>query len=193
MPSIFDVPSGPKNLAVLFPDIIWETVDQFYIQALAGGTIAATSPIYKMGCCCSDEDVIVHFLNSLGKFDSIPFQKPNISHETKSGLYSKSLNYNFNRKDWGWQRINVSSNDIYECKNSCLSERDMLWVQELFDSPLAFLQYDSDNQIDVIGDDYLPITILDNTFMKENDDFGVQVNVLTIKFTLGNKFFTQRN
>lgn len=194
MASIYDAPSGPKNLKVLFPSIVWETVVDYWIEVLAGGTILATSPMMKLGCCCGDDDIVVHFLNSLGRFDSMPFSKPHIIHDTKSGLFKKSLNDTFSRQDYGWQRFNVNANDTYEVKNTCINEADLIWATELLDSPFAFLQFDSDQQVDDgLIDDYLPITILDGTFDKQKSDTSVFQSVLTIKFSLSNQFITQRN
>jgi hypothetical protein len=189
---IYDIPSGPKNLKDLFPDIVWETIDSYWIEALEGGTTLGTSPLMRMGCCCSDDDVVVHFMNSLGKFDSMPFQKPNITHDTKSSsLYTPLSESVFDRKASGFKRFNVSANDTYEAKNVCINESDLFWVQELFDSPLAFLQYNLDEQFDPVGETYLPINIVDNSFAKEQSDY--KSYILTIKFTLSNSFFIQRN
>jgi hypothetical protein len=136
-----------------------------------------------IGCCCGPEDIVVHFLNYLGAIDSIPFSEPKITHESKSSLYRKSLDHPLQRTDYGWQRFNVKSNDIYECSTNCYDEDDRAWIQEVFDSTFAFLQVTGKQGL---PDSYIPITILDGTWEKSSDIFKMQ-------FRLANEYVIQRN
>lgn len=186
---VYHVPSGPQNLDGLFPTIVWSNVADYWLEILAGGTVLATTPLIKMGCCCSDEDVVIHFRNYLGTFDQAPFQKPTIVKTTKSGEWKKSLAYPLAKQDTGWNRFNVNSNDTYEAVNTCFNESDSFWLQQLFDTSVAFMQWTS---VEGEGNFFLPIVILDGDFQKESSDYSASSKA-TVKFKLGNEYIIQRN
>lgn len=189
MAGVYYIPSGPKNLAVLFPSIDWTLVKDYTVSALSGGTTLATTPLMTMGCCCDTEDVTLHFLNYLGGYDSISFQKPLVTHEATDSVYQKSLNYPLVKTDFGIGRYNVKANDTYEARNTCLDESDLFWVQELYDSPSVFLQWaGTEGQ----SDSYLPIVVVEAKFTKESNDFNTITSVVTIKFKFANEYTSIR-
>lgn len=54
MANLFYIPSGPLNLQELFPDIEWKKVKDYYLEILEDDIVVATTPTFKIGCCCGD-------------------------------------------------------------------------------------------------------------------------------------------
>lgn len=190
MADVYDIPSGPKNLAPLFPSVDFNQVTEYYIEVLdTTPVVIATSPLMKMGCCCDLDGVRLLFLNYCGKFDGMNFGKPHVVHESSSSTYKKGLNYPLVKTDTGTERFNVSSNDTFTCSTLCYNESDMEWAQELIDSPKAFLQWAA---IQGQSDSYVPIVITSTKFDKKKIDDEWK-NIITIEFNFSNEFIVIRN
>lgn len=184
------VPNGPANLAALFPSIDFENVAEYYIEVLSGGTVVATTPMNYMYGCEADEDYFrIHFLNSLGGVDAVSFKMINNTHESKSDSYQKPTSYPLLKTDHSIGRFNVKSNDIIKGRTVKYYEQHMEWLDELFDSPVAWIE-----QPDIQGQGvtYVPIIILDQKHikMKEEDRFIYEVE---IEFTFSHDKFIIRN
>lgn len=188
--TIYDIPSGPKNLESIFPDIDFNNVKEYFLEVIDDSAqVIATTPLMRAGCCCGSEDMRLFFLNYLGKFDGMSFSKPEILHESTSGLYKKSLNYPLVKTDTGTERFDVSANDSFIASTKCYRESDMLWAQELIDSPKAFMQWTG---IQGQEDSYIPIVIKSTKFdkQKNKDEWFYEI---VIEFELSNEFIVIRN
>lgn len=193
MAEVYYVPSGPKNLHGIadFVSVDWNQVADYWLEITSGGSIIATTPLMKMGCCCEDDGIIIHFRQYGGGMDQIPFQRPTISHDTKSEFWKKSLRHPLNKQDTGWNRNNVTAQDTYEAKSTCLNDGDKNWAQELVDTTIAFKQFQS---VQGEGALLVPITILDGAYEKQVwDDGSFRSSSFVVKFRLGNDYIIQRN
>lgn len=186
---VYYIPTGPKNLAVLFPDIDWSKVDKYYVRIKnESATVIAETNVFKLGCCCDQDRIRVHFYNYDGSYDAINFKRPKIIHETISSSYTKGLHYPLDTKDTGAERFNINANDTYEAITTCYTQNDQAWLKELFDSPKVFIEWAG---IEGQSDSYVPIIILDTKFeFQNNEEYKFLV---TIQFRLGNEFIIIRN
>lgn len=191
MNKIVYIPNGPKNLSVLFPLIDWSTVSSYFVELLEQTTnlTLASSTLNKFGCCCSEDTVRVYFLNYLGTWDAVNFLKPNVTHETKAEEFEKGLPNVLSKTDTGGERFNVTSNDNFEVITNCYNEEHMLWLQELADSPKAYIQWKG---VQGQGDNYIPITIIGSKFPKKKrlNDFRYEFH---LEFKLSNEYIILRN
>jgi len=188
---IYNIPNGPLNLSALFPAVDWSEVKKYtvYVKNIIGNTIASWQN--EMGCCCNSDRVRLHFLNYLGTFDSINFEKPKILHEATAGEYIKSLKSPLATSDSGSERFNVKANDTYEGKNKCYTEIDMKWVQELIDSPKIFSEYIPQPGAPITNYFY-PVVMLNGKLDKQKNDREFIYDFI-VQFKLSNDFITIRN
>lgn len=164
--SVYYMPTGPKNLDAAFPvaPVDWLSIKSYSVELVAStGTTILTSNTYDLGCCCTDEKARIQFLNYLGTFDGVNFRKPLVIHEPKSEMYVKAGKTSMGKRIISAQRHSVRSNDTWEAKTDCYGELNMPWLQELADSPLAYMQWASKQGQ---PDDFLAIFILDKPFEK---------------------------
>jgi hypothetical protein len=191
MNNIVYIPNGPKNLSVLFPLIDWSLVSSYFVELLEDTTnlTLASSTLNKFGCCCNDDTVRIYFCNYLGTYDAVNFLRPNITHETKFTEFEKGLPNVLQKTDTGTERFNITSNDILSCTTNCYNEEQMLWLQELADSPKAFMQWSG---IQGQGDNYIPVVIQSTKFAKKKsqNDFRYE---FTVEFKLSNEYLILRN
>ena len=177
MKNIINVPSGTKNLAIIFNTVDFNLVDEYYIQVLSQGyTVIATSPVYKIKDC--EDNLRIHFLNSLGEMEALNFKKTDVQHETKSENYRSGLP---GKEDHDISRTGIVANDIYA--GVCtMDEKNTGFYDELFDTPLAYLELDNM---------YLPIVILDKKSVKfkSDDRFFYEI---TVEFKLSHEKITIR-
>lgn len=183
MAEIFHIPSGPKNLTALFPAIVWRNVSEYYIQAVAGSTVISTSPLMKIGCCCDEQGIRVHFLNYFNRYDAVNFNKPSIVHNTDSGSYMKRLSTTFNILEAALEKTNIQANDTYELSTYCYKEEDTAWLKELIDTPKAYMEYKTS---------YLSIYITSGSMelQKSKEEWFYEVK---IEFKFSNPYITLRN
>ena len=190
MARVFFIPNGPKNLATIFPKINFDEVAEYYVEVLdSSKNPLATSTINKMGCCCTDENVRIHFLNYLGTYDAIDFMKPVVTHEVISEEFKKSLPAVPKQTDAGLERTNVSSNDTKLARNNCYGEADMDWIQELMDSPKAYEEWKG---IQSQADSYLPVRITDAKFAKQKNEKEYNYDFF-LEYKMGNESKGIRN
>lgn len=187
--SVYDIPSGPKNLQALFNEVDFSKITDYYLQVEdSSNNVLATTPAYKSNCCCPDDKIRLHFLNSLGKFDAINFLKPSVIHEDTNDEFQNSLEYPLQKTDTGIERFNIRSNDTYQASVN-LKEADMPWVRELADSPKILLEWTG---IEGQSDDYIPVIKIADKFniLKNDKEFQYQ---FTIQFKLSNEYMMIRN
>lgn len=185
---IYLIPNGPKNLAELFPAIDWQKVDEYYVEAYDHlENHVATTPINKIGCCCTEDKVRIHFLNYLGSFDAVNFELVKQSHTNTSSQYKRSLSIPLLKTSTGAERFNVRSNESFIARTKCYQETNYSWCMELLDSPKAFLEWKGTQGQD---DSFLPIVILDAKFDRDPEDHTF---VFTVEYKLGNEKIIIRN
>lgn len=163
--NIVYIPSGPINLAILFPGLDFSEIDNYRISVLNNiSQVIATSNRFINEVECTD-NINLHFVNLLGAIDSVPFKIINIDNETKSGSIQTPLTHPLVKNVHGINRFNIKSNDIYQIENE-FKEEDMEWLTELFISPLVWMEWKGTQSQ---PDDYIPIVIADKKIQKRKD------------------------
>lgn len=181
MPNVYFIPSGPKNLAALFPAVDWSTITEYYIEVTDGSTVLATSPTYQVEKYCEDT-VRIHFQNHSGGIDSLPLTLIDVQHESKSDSFQAPTKFPLIKTDHGINRFNIKANTTYTGV-TILAEEQLKWVKELQDSPAAWLEWiGTQNQ----ADDYLPIVILDQK-IPEFEEANQYENQVTVSFMLSHE------
>lgn len=186
----FYIPNGPKNLAPLFPDVDFEGLADYFVEVIdSNGDTVASSALSVIGGCCEEDKMRIHFLNSLGTVDAINFKLLMVDHETKSDPKETATSWPLNKPDHGPGRFNVRSRDTYTAVNTDYSESDRDWLDELFDSPMAWLEWKGTQGQ---NDSYIPLIILDKKIAKisQDDRFIYEV---TLEFKTSYDRFIIRN
>lgn len=184
------IPVGPKNLQVFFPQIDFNDIANYYLEVRDENLdTVATTAIATIGGCCESDKVRIHFLNKLGAIDAINFKLTTKEHESKGESWQKPVQYPLSKPDHAINRFNVKSNHLYTAKTIQFFETEQDWLDELFDSPVAWLQWDG---IQGQPDSFIPIKISDSkrTTVKEEDRYVYET---TIEFILSHERFTLRN
>lgn len=189
MPIAFQLPSGPKQLAEMFPAVDFTKVEEYYLQLVDGDTAMITTNRFKRACCCGDDNIRVFFVNYLGGIDAISFFAYAEQTETSSESWKKPLVWPLAKFDGGKQRFNVISNESVIAENKCFGEDDQEWLKELFATPQAWVQWTGTQGQ---GDDYIPIVIKDGKFDTRKRE-GRYEYILTIEFEYANENMTIRN
>lgn len=178
-----DLPNGPNNLS--FAD--FTNVESYSVEYQFDNGINVISQ-NEIACCCN-ESIRIHFINYLGRIDTINFGYVEETFEAKSDTWQKSLSFPLTKSDGGTRRINIKSNESYKATNKCYSEKDMNWVKELLSSPIAWLEWKgTENQ----PDDYIPIEIIDKKFLPLKNEQRYNYEVV-IEFKMANENIHLRN
>lgn len=161
----FYIPNGPKNLFTMFPTIDFDDVQKYYIEVKDDtDTVIATTTISEVKSrCCGTDKIRVHFLNGLGAIDAVNFKRITVEHETTSGSMQRPLGIPLVRKQHFTSRFNVKANDLFTLSTIDYNELDMKWLEELVDSPLAWIEWAGEEGE---PDDYIPIDIQDMKMLK---------------------------
>lgn len=176
MADILLIPNGPKNLQSLFPGVNFNDIENYFIEILGDtGEVIATTTLMNL-IRCADLSVRIHFLNNLGTIDAIDFKIQNIEHNTKSEKYQIQTSYPAQAETHSITRYNVRSNDVIQAVLIEHDESRRDWMDELFDSPMAWIE--DDNRL-------LPIVIIDKSRKKiqETDRYNYEI---VLEFTLSN-------
>ncbi|MBL0235035.1 MAG: hypothetical protein IPQ08_15480 [Chitinophagaceae bacterium] len=189
MANVIYIPNGPANLQPLFPNVDFGSIAEYYVEVIGEFEIMATTPINKMECCCDSDKVRVHFLNYLGTFDAVNFEKPIVTHEAQSAEYKGSLAAPLIKTDTGFERFDVRANDTKVARNQCYQEENMPWLQELMDSPKTYEEWSGTQGQPA---NYLPIVIKDKSFEKLKNENDFRYDVL-IEYKKSNEIITIRN
>lgn len=191
MAKVFYIPNGPKNLETLFPLLDFNNIGRYYVEVKnVNGDIVATSPMNVQCCgCCADDRVRINFLNRLGGIDAIDFKLLIQEHESKSDEFEKPVQYPLEKPDHGIGRFNVKSNDTFRVYNKEYSEEDREWLDEILDSPIAWIQWEGTQGQE---DSFIPIVIIDKKMekIKEKDRF---IYELVFEFKLSHEKYIIRN
>lgn len=184
------LPNGPKNLAPLFPSVDFNEVAEYYVQAKDDlDRVVASGTMNQLDGECCDEKIRIHFVNYLGTVDAINFKLLTKDHEPSSDSLEKPVQYPLNKPDHGGSRFNVKSNNVYKAVNTDYTEEDMDWLNELFDSPLAWMEW---NGTQGQEDSYIPVIISDVKMenVKKDERYIYEV---TIEFKLSHEKYILRN
>lgn len=187
----FHVPSGPMNLAPLFPGVDFTQVEEYYLELIDqdDDSVVATTNSFTRGCCCNDDTIRIFFVNYLGGIDAINMKRTVEELETTSAQWKKPLQYPMAKWDGGTQRFNVRSNEVITAENSCYEEADQEWLKELLASPNTWLQWIGTQSQD---DDYIPVVIRDGRFITRKVE-GRYLYVLQVQIEFANENIILRN
>lgn len=187
----FHVPSGPMNLASLFPGVDFTNVDEYYLELKdqADDSVILTTNHFEKGCCCNDDTIRIFFVQQSGGIDAANFRLVLKEREVSSGQWEKPLKYPLEKWDGGTQRFNVKSIEMVTCENNCYSEADQPWLMQLVESPNTWIQWLGTQGQD---NDYLPIVIKDGRFGVRKRDQRYEY-VLQIQFAFANAKIIHRN
>lgn len=176
MARAFYIPDGPKNLASIFPGVDFSQVQDYYIQVYSGATVIATSPVNQMNGECCDDKFRLHFQNYLGAIDAINFKLDSEDHEAKSDSYFRPLQSPLVKSRHSNNRFNVKAGDTFNLITTDYTQDDKEWLQEAFDSPLAWMEWLGTQGQD---DDYIPVIVIDVKFPKvtQEDRFNYEVAI----------------
>ncbi|WP_147313823.1 hypothetical protein [Deminuibacter soli] len=187
---VYSLPNGPKNLRPLFDSLDWSIIEEYFLELWnADSTLILTTCVNKV--IDADNDICrVHFLNYLGTIDAVTFPKAQITHEDKNDEYVRPLPYPLTKTATSVQRFNVRSNDTYEVRSRQYPEDALSWLQELKDSPMAFVEWTgTEGQ----PDSYLPIVVNSSKIDKQkNQASGDYVYTFVMQFKLGNQNYSIR-
>lgn len=185
----FQLPAGPKNLKLLFPDVPFAQVEEYYVELKTGSSSLATTNHYTRGCCCNDETVRLFFVNHLGGIDAVNFKLLTEDKETKSTTWKKPLKIPLQKWDGGTQRSNIISTETATLQTSCYGESDQEWLMEMTDTPNAWMQWKGTQGQ---PDDYMPVVVKDGKFTKKKENERY-IYVFEIEVEYSNGPITLRN
>lgn len=180
---VYYIPNGPVNIQTLFPGINFRNVAEYYLEIQDNtATQIATTPINELsgGCCCDDK-MRIHFLNYLGTIDCVNFKIITNEHEAKSSSSRRSVTYPLVRRTHAVNRTDVKANDTYTLSTYDYGEKDMAWLDELIDSPLAFAEWGGTQGQ---APDYIPVIIQDTKkiTLKQDDKWSYEV-IIQVKLS----------
>lgn len=187
--AVLIVPNGIKNIDSIFPLINFSQVSEYFIEGLSNSDVVLfTTTLNHVSKHC-DDTIRVHFVNYLGTIDAINFKLQTKEHEPKSSQWENSLKYPLDNHLHGINRSNIKSNSTYKVSSTDYSESHMDWIEELFDSGKAWMEW-----IGTQGqaDSYIPIVISDQNFTprKVDDRYFYE---LTLEFKLSHDKILIRN
>lgn len=188
MYKVLYIPNGPKNLQVLFPDVDFSFIENYTTQVTTAIGVAATSTNNVVVNCCEDA-IRIHFVNYLGTVDSIQMKLITKEHAATSEEYKKNIAYPLQKPGHALSRYNVKSNDTYTCVTTRYNEEDFNWIDELFDSPLAWIEWKGTQGQ---PDSYLSIKIIDAKYQKQKEDDRFSYEI-SLQFILSNDRIIVRN
>lgn len=162
------VPSGTKNLLPIFPTLEWDRMEEYYLEILSSEDVVATSNKYILDIC-KEIDLRIHFVTSLGEIDAVNLKNISQIHESKSDSYQKPSAIPFSRTDHSIMRNNIIANTTFTGYKTIL-ETDTRYFEELFNTPLAWIEWE---------DEYLPIIIIDTKFteFKLDDRYMYELSI----------------
>lgn len=186
--SVFYIPDGPANLHPLFAPNFGDIAEYYLEVKDTTGAIIATTNIMTVNGC-EDDYFRIHFLNRLGAIDAINFHVTDITQEVKSDTTERPTTTPLVKSQHAVRRFSVRSNDKHTGLNQEFHEEDLDFVDELFASPLHWLQWKgTQSQVD----DYIPIVLSDQKNMKRKAEDRYSYDV-TVEFTLSHEKFIIRN
>lgn len=181
----YELPAGPGNLQALFPNIDFRMVDEYYLELSdAADEMILTTPRFQVSKEWTAISFIrIHFLNYLGRFDSISFHFYARSVDVKSTTWTAATPIPLQKPFGGLRRSAVRSGIPYRAVHSSYNEAAQRWLEELLETPLAYMELTG---YDGQPNDYVPIVIADKvtTTKKEEGRFTYET---VIEFQLAHE------
>lgn len=132
---------------------------------------------------CHTDATRVHFLNSLGGFDSFTFvgtERQSLAISGDSFDRRRPINRKFS--DRGGTVLQKEAQRTLSCSSGPLTPEDMAWLEELLVSPAVYVERD---------DELLPVILKNGEF--EVLDRQKNIHKLNVQFQLSNTNRSQRN
>lgn len=188
MKAVF-IPNGPKNLSSIFPSLNFEDVEEYSVELHENNDALIASSTTNVMRGCDEDKIRIHFLNYAGSIDAINFRLISKEHDPKSESYETPVTYPLEKTAHAVNRFNVKSSDTWLCKSVEYTEEDMQWINELLDSPAAWIEWKGTQGQ---ADSYLPILIVDQktVSLKEADRYTYEVS---LQFKMSHETFILRN
>lgn len=165
------IPNGPINLQGLFPTVDFSKLDRYYLAIKDAVDTIATSTINEFDGECCDDKVRVHFLNYLGAIDAINFKMLTEEHTAVSEVMQKKSSVS----NHATNRFNVKANEIITISNNDYGEKDQRWIDEIVDSPWAFIETKG---IQGVAPTYIPIVILDTKILNRKQEERYEYEII---------------
>lgn len=120
--------------------------DNFTIELLdSGGAIISEAQRFIIDQKCYDNPKRFWWLNKLGGFDAFTFTGDiQESIRSKRTSYERDLGFSFDVEDRGETVLGVKAENRFEAFSDFMTRDEADWLQELYTSPMVFLQEDSD-------------------------------------------------
>ena len=186
MPAYY-IPNGPANLASLFPTVIWEDVEEYFVEIKDAGfiTIATTSHGWPGNTCCGEDKVRVFFMNALGTIDAINASWVSEEADIKSDRFQRPQTAPLSFSGGGAVRSNVRETRTRTLRVNQYPGTANDWLDQLFVSPNVWIE-------DRVNSNYLPVIVIDKKMVlkKEDDQFE---NTFDVEIYLANERIVQRN
>lgn len=131
--TFYHIPYGPDSLKSVFTDVDFNKVQEYYITINNQSTVLLQSPSVLIENC---KNAQIFYYNKLGALDSIPIDIKQIDHGLSYGVYESTFS---DKQKHIENRLNIKSNNTYEFSISLL-ENNIDWVEDLIDTPSAWLQ-----------------------------------------------------
>ena len=176
----YDIAVGLANLTAAGVTIPSNAFTYDISIGVFSGSYSRQSETFTFRINNSCDSKRIHFLNRWGGFDSYTFTGYSTrTVDTKSTQYEKLLANGFTPKDRGRQMQYREPLVVLDLESRNLSEAELLWLEELATSPVAYLQE---------GAQLIPVTVNDDKVVTETEDL---IN-LSISVTYANSIRNQR-
>lgn len=183
VPAVLLIPCGTSNLKKIFPSLDFKSIYSYdvSIKNIAFQTLA-TSNTYIVSDCEQVDKVRIYFLNKLGCFDALNFQRASEELEVSSEKVKRQLPSDFKISDFSLVRNNIISNEL-KTFTTYVSESQMSWAKEIIDSPIHYQDFNNE---------YLSIVMKDTSIETLKTE-GRYTYRITIQYYMSNENFTIRN
>lgn len=192
--SVLHIPSGIPNINGV--GSAWLTADSYrlYVWDMSTNLLLAASPLYKISRINNPDRKRIWFMNKFGIMQAVSFTDYSEQLKVSSTIGQIPLN----PKGFNDQTTKLSSSIFRDGIDSnetvtliqVFQESDMPWLKELFDTPVAYVEYSGTST----NGQVIPIVINDDTFdvRKQilDDRWAYEV---TMKYTMSNPNIRQRN
>lgn len=186
--NVYNIPEGLPNIKEYFPALEWNDLLEWIITVKdENDVIIAESRINRVGCCCVEDKIRIHFINSFGQIDAANFFRSSKDLEVKSESWQKALKFPLSVKSGGSYRRNITSNESFEVETNCYQEKHQDWLSELATTPLAWIEVMLPNGFNAREiKELIPIKITDMKFPLKKMDKRHEY-LVKVKFEMSNE------
>lgn len=202
-PGIYPIPLGKKFIELFELKVVeseygaplvlgevtsfqFDMVDYFFVELIrkGSGNAAFTTPKMRFAKCV---DVTLRFLNSLGAFDDLHFEKVEIVKSVQSSRYQVPSTYPSNISGGGWKYLSVQSNERLTLRSLNYPKQNAEWMAEILDSPQVYQILPTEG-----GFKQIPVNILDNDLVIQTMEPEPYFD-FTVQMEYANRNIRQRN